>query len=203
MTTTFLLVRHAAHDNVGGFLAGRTAGVRLGEAGLAQASRLAIRLAREHFDAIQASPRDRTQQTAAAVASGRGLSGEDMPVEIVDALDEIAFGSWSGRVFEDLNADPHWRRWNEARSVTRTPGGESMLDVQRRVIRHIEQQGEAYPGGVVVLVTHADIIKAVAGYYLGLGVDAWSRFDIDPASISTLIVGDWGAKLRGLNEVVW
>lgn len=36
MTATFFLVRHAAHDNVGGFLAGRTPGIRLGTDGQAR-----------------------------------------------------------------------------------------------------------------------------------------------------------------------
>ncbi|MDR6758664.1 broad specificity phosphatase PhoE [Mycoplana sp. BE70] len=40
MTTTFFLVRHAAHDNVGRFLAGRAGGVALSEPGRAQARRL-------------------------------------------------------------------------------------------------------------------------------------------------------------------
>ncbi|MGO4840289.1 histidine phosphatase family protein, partial [Rhizobiaceae sp. 2RAB30] len=33
MTTVFYLVRHAAHDNLGNFLAGRSEGIRLGRAG--------------------------------------------------------------------------------------------------------------------------------------------------------------------------
>ncbi|RUV20061.1 histidine phosphatase family protein, partial [Mesorhizobium sp. M5C.F.Ca.IN.020.32.2.1] len=35
MTTTFFLIRHAAHDNVGAYLAGRMAGVCLGDTGRA------------------------------------------------------------------------------------------------------------------------------------------------------------------------
>jgi probable phosphoglycerate mutase len=33
-------------------------------------------------------------------------------------------------------------------------------------------------------------------------VDAYPRIEIEPASISTLVVGDWGAKVVRLNEVV-
>ena len=40
VTTTFFLVRHAAHDNVGGYLAGRLPGIRLGEAGRAKVADL-------------------------------------------------------------------------------------------------------------------------------------------------------------------
>jgi broad specificity phosphatase PhoE len=51
-------------------------------------------------------------------------------------------------------------------------------------------------------VSHSDVIKAALLYHLGLPIDAYSRFDIDPASISTLVVGEWGSKVLRLNEVV-
>jgi broad specificity phosphatase PhoE len=197
VTTTFYLVRHAAHDNVGGFLAGRTPGIRLGEAGRAQAARLGQRMASEQFDAIYASPRERTQQTAQAIAAARQL-----PVHTAQELDEVDFGAWSGKTFDVLNADPAWRQWNTIRSLSRTAGGESMLDVQRRALGLLERLGRDHDGARLVLVSHADIIKTVVSHVLGLPVDAWPRFDIGPASISTIVVGDWGAKLWTLNEVI-
>jgi len=197
MTATVLLLRHAAHDNVGGFLAGRMPGVWLGEAGRMQADRLARRVRLEPVDAIFASPRERTQQTAQAVAAACGLTVETAP-----ELDEIDFGRWSGRDFETLNQDPLWQRWNAVRSLVRTPGGETMLDVQRRVVGLIERLAPQFDGRTVALVSHADVIKAAVMHHLGLPVDHWSRFDIVPASISRLVVGDWGARLLGLNETV-
>jgi probable phosphoglycerate mutase len=198
MTTTFFLVRHAAHDNVGGFLAGRSGGVVLGETGLAQAARLAQRMRRERFDAIHASPRERTQETAIAIAGACGF-GE---IRANPALDEIDFGEWSGRTFEELNDDPDWRRWNEDRSIARTPGGETMLDVQGRVVGCMEALARQHRGGAVVLVSHADIIKAAVCHYLDLPVQGCFRFDVAPASITAIVTGDWGGKLLGLNEVV-
>lgn len=197
MTTTFFLVRHAAHDNVGAFLAGRSPGVRLGEAGLAQAARLGERMGEERFDAIMASPRERTQETAAAISAVSGLT-----VETAEALDEVDFGAWSGTDFEALDADPLWRQWNTVRSFTRTPGGETMLDVQRRVLGLMEDLTARHRNGDVVLVSHGDVIKAAVSHVLGLPIDAWMRFDIGPASITTIVIGDWGAKLLTLNETV-
>ena len=199
MTTTFFLLRHAAHDNVGGYLAGRMPGVRLGENGRAQARRLGERMKRETFAAIHASPRERTQETAQAVAEAAGITEVSVALE----LDEIDFGeAWMGKDFDTLNRDWHWRRWNEARSVTRTPGGETMLDVQRRALGLIERLAAAYSGAALALVTHADVIKAIVSHVLGLPIDAWNRFEVGPASISTLVTGEWGAKLLTLNEVV-
>lgn len=198
MTTTFFLVRHAAHDNVGAYLAGRIPDIRLGEAGRAQAERLAGRMAREPIDAIHASPRERTMETAAALAAACGINR----IAVDPELDEVDFGAWEGKDFETLDADPAWQRWNAVRSFARTPGGERMLDVQSRAIGLLEQLGAQHTDGAVVLVSHSEVIKAVVSYVIGLPVDAWNRFEVGPASISTVVIGDWGAKLMGLNEVV-
>jgi broad specificity phosphatase PhoE len=197
MITTFLLLRHAAHDNVDGFLAGRMTGVVLGEAGRAQAERLARRLRLERIDAVFASPRERAQQTAQAVAAACGL-----PMATAEELDEIDFGRWSGQDFEALQQDALWQRWNAVRSLIRTPGGETMLDVQRRVLGLMERLVDEHHGRSVAMVSHADVIKAVVLHHLGLAIDAWPRFDIAPASITRLVIGDWGARLLGLNETV-
>ncbi|HEY8576011.1 MAG TPA: histidine phosphatase family protein [Devosia sp.] len=197
MTATIFLLRHAAHDQVGLYLAGRTSGITLGVDGLAQAQRLGERMRREQFDALYSSPRERAQQTAEAVAAARG----GMPVETVEALDEVDFGEWSGSTFDQLNTRPEWRHWNEQRSLAATPTGETMLDVQRRAI-DVVRQLVAQPGDTrSALVSHADVIRAIVGHLLGLPIDAWQRFDISPASITTLVVGDWGSKLITLNEI--
>ena len=198
MTVTFFLVRHAAHDNVGDFLAGRVPGVLLGGAGLAQARRLGERMSTENVGAIYASPRERTRQTAEAIASACHLAEP----KIEAALDEVDFGPWSGRTFGDLDSDPLWRKWNTMRSLTRAPGGETMLDVQRRALALMEAISRGGGDTRPVLVSHADVIKAVVCHIMGLPIDAWPRFDIAPASITRIAVSDWGGKVLTLNEVV-
>ena len=53
----------------------------------------------------------------------------------------------------------------------------------------------------MVLVSHADVIKAALLYCLAMPLDGYRRFEISPASISTLVIGDWGAKVLSMNEV--
>ncbi|MEF0943700.1 histidine phosphatase family protein [Rhizobium sp. BR 362] len=197
MTVTIFLVRHAAHDNVGSFLAGRMEDVVLGEAGRAQAERLGQRMKREDIEAIYTSPRERTRETAAAIAKASNLG----PPQIAEALDEVNFGDWTGKTFDMLNQDPQWRRWNSVRSLSRTPGGESMLDVQHRILGLIETLLNNGGGKRLALVSHGDVLKAAVCHILGLPIDAWPRFDIAPASITTMTVGDWGAKIITLNEI--
>jgi broad specificity phosphatase PhoE len=196
VTARVILVRHAAHDNVGGYLAGRMPGVPLGQAGLAQARRLAQRMARERIDAIQSSPVQRCRQTAQAIAE---VVARD--VEIAPALEEVDFGAWSGRSFEELNWDELWRRWNAARSMTATPAGETMLGVQQRIYGHILSTVRANPDAQIVMVSHADPIRAALAVVLGLSLDRLQSLDIAPASISIIDFDPWGATVRLVNEL--
>lgn len=198
MTTTFYLLRHAAHDDVGSYLAGRSPGVCLGPAGHAQASRLGERMRRENFVAILSSPRKRTRQTAQAVS----IACEIGPVEVSDDLDEVDFGPWSGKSFDELNEDPTWRTWNDDRSRAMTPTGETMEHVRRRVCNCMQDLCAKHAGEGVVLVSHADVIKSAVCHVLGLAADGCFRFDVDPASVSVVAMGDWGAKLIRLNQSV-
>jgi broad specificity phosphatase PhoE len=197
--SVFYLVRHAAHDDVGRFLAGRMVGVRLGAEGLAQAERLALRLEGEGLHRIETSPRERTQETATAIARASALPYP----EVVPALDEIDFGHWSGHDFATLSQDPDFRRWNTDRAGACTPAGESMGGVADRVLGHLLEAARHEPDRRIAFVTHADVIKAAVCRVLGLTLDAWSRFDVEPASITRLAVAGDGFRLAGLNEVVW
>ncbi|RUV69523.1 MAG: histidine phosphatase family protein [Mesorhizobium sp.] len=196
MTTTFFLIRHAAHDNVGTYLAGRMAGVCLGDTGRAQALRLASHMAPKPLAAICCSPRERTLETAKPIA----IACSPDKITICQELDEIDFGAWSGKTFEELNQDADWRVWNSRRQQARTPGGETMLDVQQRVTSLMQQLRKRYQNQSVALVSHADVIKAAVCKVLGLPLGDCFRFDIDPASITTVVSGDWGSKLIRLNE---
>lgn len=186
--TTVYLIRHAAHADLGTRLTGRADGAPLSDVGVAQAAALGERLRSEPIAAIYASPRERTQQTASAISRD---------VHTAPELDEIDFGDWTGKSFDELNGDPEWRQWNERRASARPPGGESMTEATGRAVAHIERT--AAPCATVAHVTHCDIIRGVLAHYLGLSFDYMLRFDIDPASVSTLALGQGWARVTRLN----
>lgn len=196
MTTTFLMARHGAHDEIGRTLSGRSAGLGLSREGRRQAECLAGRLRRERIDALYASPTRRVRETAEIIAArcGRHLS-------IEPALEEIDFGLWTGRRIADLDADPAWHIWNERRSEAGAPGGETMRAVQDRVVAWMETCRSRHEGGSVVMVGHCDPIRAALLHHLGLSLDAIERIEVAPGSLTGLAVGDWGARLLFLNEV--
>jgi broad specificity phosphatase PhoE len=197
VTTTFFLVRHATHDRVGRILCGRMPGVFLGEQGRRETTRLADRFSGSGLAAIRTSPLERARETADPIASRC-----DLAAETCDGITEIDFGAWTGQSFGSLSDDPEWVRWNESRGTSRPPGGETMQQVQSRILSAMESLRRRYGEASVLLVSHGDVIKAAILHHLGLSLDHYGRFDIDPASISTLVLGDWGSRLLRLNEAV-
>jgi broad specificity phosphatase PhoE len=196
VATTFFLIRHGSHSLLGTTLAGRMAHVHLNPDGRQQAQRLAERLAGERIDLICASPMERAQETATPIAERLAL-----PLETADAVTEVDFGAWTGRDFDDLASDPHWTCWNEARAVTRPPGGETLLDVQHRALGYLESLRTRLPEGRAVIVSHGDVIRPILAYHLGISLDPYDKIEIAPGSLSALVVGDWGSRILLLNEV--
>jgi probable phosphoglycerate mutase len=193
--TTFLLVRHAAHDWLGRGIAGRLPGVSLNEEGRHQAEALCLRLAELPIAKICCSPQPRTQETATPIAARLQL-----PIRIEPAFDEIDFGAWTGRTFDQLRAEGDaWEHWVHRRSTARPPGGEAFADVPARAMAALRTLQQEHPDGHVLVVSHGDLIKAVLATCLGLSLDHLERFDIAPASTSVLAMGaDW-QQVRLLN----
>jgi broad specificity phosphatase PhoE len=195
VTATILLIRHAAHVELGITLTGRRKDVSLSRDGLDQAAIVADLLGVEPIDAVYSSPRERAFYTAREIAEPH-----EHEVNLSEALDEVDFGEWTGRRFDELEGDPLWDEWNEARSRARPPGGELMAEAVARAVAALEAIATEWPDGTVAAVSHCDIIRGVIAHYLGLPLDNLLRFDIDPASVSRLKVGSWGARVMSVNE---
>lgn len=195
--TTFHLIRHAAHGLLGWRIAGRMPGVHLSEAGQTQAERLAEWLARQPMGAVYSGPLERARETAMPLCRRLGL-----PLQIAPSLDELDYGEWTGRTFEELAGLPTWQQFNSFRSGTRIPGGELMPEVQTRAVTEMERLREIHPDAHVALVSHGDVIKAAAAYFLGVPLDLFQRLVIDPASVTVIAVDDYGPRVLRVNGTV-
>ncbi len=191
---TFLLIRHATHDYMARGIAGWLPGVHINERGREEAACLAEALAGAGIQALYGSPLDRTMDTAGYIARRLGLS-----IHVEESFAEVRFGEWTGMSYEELDRDPRWGFFNSFRSGTRAPGGESMLDVQARVIAGMEGIRRERPGERVAVVSHGDVIKAAVMYWLGMPLDLVERFEIGPASVSVVRLEDRGARVLRLN----
>ncbi|HYE40561.1 MAG TPA: histidine phosphatase family protein [Ramlibacter sp.] len=192
--TTFLLVRHADHDWVGRGFAGRLPDVSLNVRGREQARELVERLRAQPIDAIYCSPQPRTRQTAQPLAAARSLE-----IRVDPAFDEVDLGDWQGRTFQEVRDEEAWRHWLDQRSSARPPGGEAFADVARRATAGLHALVARHPDRYVLVLSHGDVIKAMIASCLGLSLDHLERFDIAPASVSVLAMGEGWSQLRLLN----
>jgi probable phosphoglycerate mutase len=192
--TTFLLIRHATTDAVGRVLAGRQPGHGLNGVGREQVAQLCRHLEQSPIDRVFSSPLERARQTAAPLAQKLHV-----PLQIAEPLNELDYGDWTGRSFEELALDPRWTAYNTNRSLTRIPGGELMLEAQTRAIALLLELREQFPGETIALVTHCDIIRAMLLFQLGISLDRFTSLEIRPASVSTLQLHETGSVLLSMN----
>ena len=192
-----VLVRHAACPQMNSVLLGRSVDAPLDERGEGQARFVAQRLLDLPQLIVESSPRRRARHTAGIIAAAR-----DTTVRIVPQMDDVDFGRWSGQTFEALMADPQWRRWNKYRRVSRTPAGDSIRDVQERVLAHFHKLEQAFDGETIVIVTHAEVIRSAVLLALQAPIDDYYRFEIGPASLTRLTVEGSQLRLDSVNERV-
>jgi broad specificity phosphatase PhoE len=194
--TKLYLIRHASADSVGKYIAGWLPGIRLNADGERQAEDLAETLGTVPLAAVYSSPLERARQTADCIARQHRVA-----VRASDALGEIHYGDWTGKTFADLESLPEWRMFNTFRSHTRIPGGDLFVEVQSRAVVELERIVRLHPRQSVAVVTHADVIRAIIGYYAGMQIDSLLRIEISPASISVIEIGDSYARIVCTNCV--
>lgn len=193
---TILLVRHATTAATGKRLGGWTPGVHLDAKGRGQAEAVGARLAGANVAAVYASPLERTQDTAKAIARACGLR-----VRTRRALGEVDYGAWTNKPLGQLRRRKLWPVIQQTPSRVTFPGGESIRGAQHRAVTAVETLAGEHGDDVVVAVSHADIIKAVAAHYLGMPLDTFQRLIVQPSSITTIILREGHPPIvPGLND---
>ncbi len=193
--TMLVLVRHAVTAQTGPMLTGRAPGVDLSDDGRKQAAALADRLADLPVAAVYSSPIERTAQTADAVA-GR----HELPVRPLPGALEADYGEWTGGKLVDLAKTDLWKTVQRAPSRARFPGGEALAEMQARIVGCLEAVVADHPGEIVVVVSHADPIKAAIAHYTGLHLDLFQRIVVSPASVTAFQLSAHGAALVKCND---
>jgi broad specificity phosphatase PhoE/ribonuclease HI len=198
--TRLILVRHGATAlTAEGRYSGR-GDPPLTDEGEAQAMAAGGRVAGLSRDvtAVVTSPLQRCVRTSELVAAEVGAA----PVTVVDDLIECDFGEWEGLTFAEVQE--RWPRemqaWLGSASVA-PPGGESFHAVAKRVRAAMATVVKAYPGGVVVVVSHVTPIKLILRDALAAGDAFLHRLYLDAAGVSTMDVWpDGNIAVRSVNE---
>jgi len=194
--TLVLLVRHGQTPTTGATLPGRAKGLHLADTGLAQAEAVAARIGGlQNVDAVYASPLERTRETAAPIGKAVGQR-----VKVDKGLLECEFGEWTGRKLSELNKLPEWQTVQRYPSGFRFPGGESFTEMQQRMVSTLARLGEAHRGKTIVLVSHADPIKAAVAHALGTHLDLFQRIVVSPCSVSAILQTPTGPVVLAVNS---
>jgi probable phosphoglycerate mutase len=194
--TTVLLIRHGETDFVKkGKMAGRTPGVHLNDKGIREAEDLASNLKEAPIKLIYSSPMERTLETARPLAKALGLK-----IIKSEGLIEIDIGDWKGMEIKKARKLPEWKTVQTAPSRFKFPGGESFADAQARQVKTLEgiisrQTDEAW----IACFSHADPIRLVMAYYLGMSLDHFQRLSCSTGSVSVLKFSKQNVFILGMN----
>ena len=194
--TRILLIRHGINDYVKkGLLAGRTPDVHLNEDGLAQAASVAERLGGEKIAAVYSSPLERCRETAEPLAARLGLE-----LRLLEDVKETDCGEWTGQALDELRKADTWQQVQINPSGFRFPNGESMLEIQARMVAALERLQREHASETIAVFSHSDPIKLAVAYYAGMPLDLFQRLDVSPASISELDFSPLRVRIVRLND---
>ena len=209
--TVIMLVRHGATATTGKDLPGRAPGLHLSESGQAQAQAVAARIAAlsrpsgpssngrkgQAIAAVYSSPLERTRETAAPIAAA---VGRDVLVD--DGLLELDIGDWTGLELKAARKRPEWSTIQRYPSGFTFPGGESFVDMQARIVACLERLRAGHPGETIVVVSHADPIRAAVAHAMGTHLDLFQRVVISPCSLTAIAYGPSGPTVLTVNATV-
>lgn len=135
---------------------------------MAQARKIAQRLAHEKIAAVYASPLPRAIQTAAPLAESHHLE-----IQATADLLDIDYGAWEGMAREDIRAKyPALHdKWVKTPSRVEFPGGESLRQVRLRVETLLQDLQADHRGETVALVSHRVTCHVTLCIALGLAND--------------------------------
>ncbi len=191
-----VLIRHGVTESTdSGVISGWTPGVHLTDQGRQQAGRLVERLAGLPIAAIYSSPLERCRETIAPLASER-----DLRVHVRSDLGEVRYGSWTGKRVSVLARTTLWKVVHAAPSRARFPGGESLLEVQQRIVKELERIAGERRKHVIALCSHGDPIRLALAHFSGTHTDLYQRIALDTASVSVVALGDGAPLILRVND---
>ncbi|MBE0415636.1 MAG: histidine phosphatase family protein [Dehalococcoidia bacterium] len=194
---SIILIRHGQTEwNREARFRGRV-DIDLDETGAKQAEAAAERIAQWKVAAIYSSPQKRAIATAEVIAKRLGLT-----VEPLDGIDDMDFGRWQGLSIAEVEEKypKLFDLWRHSPERLRIPDGESMEDVQRRVIATIDDLVARHENETVVLISHRVVCKVLLCSLLGLDNSHFWQIAQDATAINLFEISGGRATVILLND---
>ena len=191
--TRFLFIRHGETDwNRQQRFQGQI-DVPLNATGMAQAARVAERLAADRHDALFSSDLQRARETAAPLGAAWR-----MPPLALPGFREQNFGVLEGLDVPTIQArhPDLWQRWLEHRADFALPGGESLRQFHARVMAAVHELAAAHAGARLAVVTHGGVLDMLWRSAHGLSLDGLRACEIPNAGLNRLRWVDGALKVE-------
>ena len=197
MTNTIYIVRHGQTE---WNLLGKTQGhgnSDLTPKGIEQAELLADSMTKYPIDYIYSSDLGRAYQTAEII--GNKLNIE---VEKTEALREMNFGTWEGRIIKDIiEEDPElYKMWRNEPHLAKIPQGETLSQIKERTDAFIKEINEKYDGKHIVLVTHSLCARIMLLSFLDSDVKNIYRINQANTALNIIELRDYGPVVLKMND---
>ena len=191
ITQRLLLLRHAepsAHSR------GRCYGkldLPLSNTGRTQATQigqLLATLSHTPITTVFSSPKARAKETAALVLEQFAPREHPLELHFDQRFSEIDFGDFEGLLYSEAQAlHPEvFTQWMETPTEVCFPNGESHRDMRVRIHDACRALDALPSGQVILLVTHAGVIRTILSQALGLAYKHMFRIDQDYAGLSCI-----------------
>ena len=197
MTNTIYIVRHGQTE---WNLLGKTQGhgnSDLTPKGIEQAELLADSMTKYPIDYIYSSDLGRAYQTAEII--GNKLNIE---VEKTEALREMNFGTWEGRIIKDIiEEDPElYKMGRNEPHLAKIPQGETLSQIKERTDAFIKEINEKYDGKHIVLVTHSLCARIMLLSFLDSDVKNIYRINQANTALNIIELRDYGPVVMKMND---
>ncbi len=176
---------------------GRT-DVALSDIGLIQAERLRERLNPQKIDVIYSSDLKRALVTAQIIVFEHNLKVTACP-----ELREIDFGQLEGLTFDEINRlyPEVARMWMERDPGLVYPGGESLAELDKRVLQFRNRLQGHNEEKTILVVGHSGVLCALLCQLMGMEPRQRWQIRFDLASLTIVETYRQGAILTLLNDV--
>lgn len=194
--TRIYLVRHGHLVNSDrGVYNGQT-DIGLSSDGIAQTKAIAGWFKDKPINIVYSSDLRRSQDGAKIIAASLGL--EVIPIK---AFREINLGRWEGLTPDEIQSKYRdtWNRWVVDPVSTSPPAGETLLDIQKRVIKELEVIIVRHRREEVAIFTHAGVNRVIICHALNLDIENWFRIQQDFCSVNIIDFYESAAVVRLIN----
>ncbi len=171
--------------------------IGLTEKGYQQANLVREQVKDIPFEAIYASPLQRSKITAEIVSNRKDII-------IDERIIEADFGSWEGKTREEFIAQNAglWDNWNSDPSNHRAGGtGETGLEVVSRVDGFFQEVIKKHKTGNIMIVAHNGVNRLYLAYKLGMPLQNYRKIAMENSALSLISFDEQGElTLHKLNS---